>query len=73
MEKIKSYVDRFLKTNKMKRSYELSSLEIISFMKETNGADTNKLFSMICTLFDYGYAKGYRAALAEMRMRGARA
>ena len=32
MEKIKSYVDRFLKTNKMKRSYELSSLEIISFL-----------------------------------------
>lgn len=71
MEKIKSYVERFFRTKEMKRSYQLSAVEVGSLLAEMSGADGNKLFAMICTLFNYGYAKGYRACQAEMKKGGA--
>ena len=72
MQKIKDYLSRFFKANKMSRAYQLSSSEITDIFKELHGADGNKYFDVICTLFNYGYAKGYRACKAEQK-KGARA
>lgn len=33
--------------------------------------DANGAFKVVATLFDFGYAKGYRAAMAEMKKGGA--
>ena len=68
MEKIKKYVERFFKNNAKNRNYALSTGEVIAFANELQ--DTNKLFYTILALFNYGYAKGYRAALAEMKKKG---
>lgn len=69
MEKIKNYVDRFLKSKKINENFSLRTTEAIAFMQEMS--DANKLFYSICTLFRYGYAKGYRATMAEMKKGGA--
>ena len=37
-----------------------------------SASDYNGAFKVITTLFDFGYAKGYRAAMAEMKKGGAR-
>lgn len=71
MEKIKNYVERFFRTKEMKRAYQLSALEVGLVLSEMSGADGNRLLAMICTLFNYGYAKGYRACQAEMKKGGA--
>lgn len=71
MDRIRNYIGRFLKTNKMNRAYELSTREMIIFFNEMGNADGNKFCCAICTLFDYGYVKGYRAAMAEMKKGGA--
>lgn len=67
MEEIKKYIGRFLKNHKMNDRYCMYLYEIMACKKacEENKANT------ICTVFDYGYAKGYRAALAEMKKGGA--
>ncbi len=67
MQKIKDYLNRFFKTKEMSRAYQLSSSEITDVFKELHGADGNKYFDVICTLFNYGYAKGYRACKAEQK------
>ena len=42
--------------------------EMEQSMKEVFAAhDANGAFKVVATLFDFGYAKGYRAALAEMK------
>lgn len=68
MEKIRKYVDRFFaKTNKRK-GYDLSFDEMEQGMKEVFSVrDANGAFKIVTTLFNFGYAKGYRAALAEMK------
>ena len=70
MQKIKDYVDRFLKSKKMDTNYMLRASEMIAFIDEMHWTDTNRLFDAIATLFRYGYVKGYRAAKAEMKKRG---
>lgn len=69
MEKIRNYVDRFLKSREINHYFALRTTEVIAFMQEMS--DANRLFYSICTLFRYGYAKGYRAAMAEMKKAGA--
>lgn len=72
MEKIKKYVERFFKSTKKNAEYGMSFSELESGMKEVICAtDVNGAFSIINTLFNFGYAKGYRAALAEMKKGGA--
>ena len=35
-----------------------------------SSADANSAFDVITTFFNFGYAKGYRAAMAEMKKAG---
>lgn len=70
MEKIKKYVERFFKDTKRNIRYMISTGEcedIVSAIKNSDGWDA---ISAACKTFDYGYAKGYRAALAEMKKGG---
>jgi len=66
MEKIKKYIENFLKHNTMNDRYGIYYDEVVSCI---NALERGKP-STICTVFDYGYAKGYRAALAEMKKGG---
>lgn len=66
MDKIKRYVDNFLKTHKISEKYEIH----VSEMDACINAMSVGPFRTICTLFDYGYAKSYRAAVAEMEKEG---
>ena len=62
MKKIKKYVENFFKTNSGNARYQMYACKDVM---KINPFDT------INTLFQYGYAKGYRAALAEMKKGGA--
>lgn len=66
MEKIKKYIENFLKHNTMNIRYGMYYNEIVSCINALEESQP----STICTIFDYGYAKGYRAALAEMKKAG---
>ena len=68
--KIKNYIDRFFKSNKMDSNYTLKTSEMIAIMEEMHFSDVNRLLYAITTLFRYGYAKGYRACKAEMKKGG---
>lgn len=74
MDKMKQYVERFFSTTKKNSKYGMSFSEMEHGMKEVFSAtDANRAFKVITTLFDFGYAKGYRAAMAEIKKGGARA
>lgn len=66
MDKIKRYVENLLKTHKMKEEDQLYTNE----MDACKNAMSVDPFRTICTLFNYGYAKGYRAAVADMEKEG---
>lgn len=63
MEKIRKYVERFFKTNSGNIRYQIYTGEIRAIYEEMK---INPLKTII-TLFDYGYAKGYRACKAEQK------
>ena len=67
MHKIKKYVENFFKTYAGNARYQLHTNEMET-CKDAMQADP---FRTICTLFNYGYAKGYRAALSEIKKGGA--
>ena len=67
MQKIKKYVENFFKKNSGNARYQMRSDE----MESCRSAMICNPFDTINTLFCYGYAKGYRAALAEMKKGGA--
>lgn len=67
MDKIKKYVERFFKDKPGDRNYSLTVDEMVAFMEEVQYADGDGLFRAIVSLFNYGYAKGYRACKAEMK------
>ena len=69
MDKIKKYIEHFFKSKKIDRHYALTTFEMIVFMQEMS--DANKMFYSITTLFRYGYIKGYRAVMVEMKKGGA--
>lgn len=66
MDKIKRYVENFLKSHKMSEKYKIC----VSEMDACKNAMSVDPFRTICTLFNYGYAKGYRAAVAELEKEG---
>lgn len=71
MESIRKYVERFFAKTKKGKGYSLSFDEMEQSMKEVfTVADANGSFKIVTTLFDFGYAKGYRAAMAEMKKGG---
>lgn len=63
MEKIKKYIENFLKHNTMNDRYGIYCGEMVSCINAFDG----KPAETVITIFDYGYAKGYRAAMAEMK------
>lgn len=67
MDKIKKYVERLFKSKPEDRNYSLTTEDVFALFKEIQSADGNGLFYAIVSLFRYGYAKGYRAAQAEMK------
>lgn len=72
MDKMKKYVERFLSTTKKNPEYGMSFSQLESGINEVICAiDANGAFSIINTIFNFGYAKGYRAAMAEMKRGGA--
>lgn len=71
MEPIKKYVERFFAKTRKNKEYGLSFDEMEQSMEEVfTVADANGAFKIVTTLFDFGYAKGYRAAMAEMKKKG---
>lgn len=68
MDKIKKYVERFFKGGRCNPRYEMKYGEVTDVMASIiSSRDANQSLPIICTLFNYGYAKGYRAAQAEMK------
>lgn len=68
IEKMQRYIDRTKTPFRSKCLYGLNSLEAFALMKKVNDRDTNlPAFDVICLAFEYGRAKGYRAAKAEVR------
>ncbi len=62
MDKIKKYIDSFFKGKEINCRYSMSQTEVFTI----NNALKKKRFETIVNTFEYGYAKGYRAAMAEM-------
>lgn len=61
MEKIQRYID---KTEFDTSRWQMRLDELFAFRDE---AEAGNLLTTICAAFDYGRAKGYRAAKAEVR------
>lgn len=71
MESIKKYVERFFKSAKKNPEYGMSFSEMEHGMEEIfRATDANGAFEIITTFFNFGYAKGYRAALSEIKKGG---
>lgn len=67
MDKIKKYVDRFIATVKVNDKYDMSATELLALAKRAIGGDALNTASIT---FNFGYAKGYRAAMAEIKKKG---
>lgn len=66
MEKIRKYVERFFETNRGNTRYQIYTDDIMAVHEEMR----NNPWDTILALFNYGYAKGYWAAMAEMKKGG---
>ena len=70
MDKVKKYIARFLKENEMNTRYALHSDEWRA-LAEHAVYNIERAATAIVTAFEYGYVKGYRAAVSEMKKGGA--
>lgn len=71
MDKIKKYVERFFSKTRKNQNYTMRSDELFVFVNEImSSREPNGAFVTAGTLFNFGYAKGYRAAQAEMKKKG---
>lgn len=71
MESIRKYINIFFGKTQKNKHYTMRTDEMFEFINAiTNSRDTNDRFRIICDLFNFGYVKGYRAALAEMKKGG---
>jgi len=71
MERIRKYVEKFFKTTKRNIRYAISTCECEEIVRTIKDCDGWDAISAACETFDYGFAKGYRAAMAEMKKGGA--
>lgn len=62
MDKIKKYIAIFFKNKEMNCNYDM---RILDFMALANSEQSK--CDVIETTFNFGYAKGYRAAMAEIK------
>ncbi len=67
MESIRKYVANFLKKHERNRRLTMKFSELMSAV---DMAKNGKPAEAISDVFSYGYAKGYRAAMAEMKKGG---
>lgn len=63
MEKIRKYVERFNRTTNTNLSHKICTGEIDAFKHAIDASP----FENLVLLFDYGFAKGYRAAIADQK------
>ncbi len=71
MQKIRDYIDRFFRKTKKNQNYTMKIDELFVFMNEIiDSKDSNGALHAVNLLFNFGYVKGYRAALAEMKKGG---
>lgn len=74
MQKIRDYINRFFSKTRKNQNYTMRSDELFAFMNEImDSREPNGAFAAAGDLFNFGYAKGYRAALAEMKRKGGKA
>lgn len=66
MKAIESYVNKFLHTHKMSAYYAIRLDEAFTCIQAVKEAPVQT----INTIFSYGYAKGYRAAMAQIKKGG---
>ncbi len=66
MEKIRKYIEKFFKRHEKNVRYDMKLYEI--FLLERFASENRN--AAFATTFDYGYVKGYKAALAELRKGG---
>lgn len=64
MEKIRKYVDNFFKKHEENIRFTIGSREMLD---AANYAKSGNILQAISDIFSFGYAKGYRAALSEMK------
>ncbi len=70
MDKIKKYVERFFKTTKRNLRYSVSLGECKEVVDTVKNVDEFDGIFVLANFFEFGYAKGYRAAMAEMKKKG---
>ena len=66
MKAIESYVNKFFRTHKMSSYYAIRLDEAFACIQAVQEAPVQT----IGTIFNYGYAKGYRAAMTQIKKRG---
>ena len=66
MDKIRKYIDRFGQSVKMNDKYDITAAEWLALTQEISMDKSGAIH----TAFSFGYAKGYRAAMAEMKKGG---
>ena len=71
MDKIKKYVERFFKTTKRNIRYSVSLGECKQVVDAVRNVDEFDGIFVLGEFFEFGYAKGYRATMAEMKKGGA--
>lgn len=70
MNGIKKYIDRFFKTTRRNIRYSISLKECGEVVDTIRNKDEYNGILVVSDVFDFGYAKGYRAALAEIKKGG---
>lgn len=71
MDKIRRYVEEFFATTRASGDCELKGSEITAYFLEIGDFDARKMVDGLTCIFEYGYAKGYRAAMNEAQKGGA--
>ena len=64
MDKIKRYVDRFIKKVAVNDRYDMSALELKILAQRVISGN---VLDTISLTFNFGYIKGYKAAMAEIK------
>lgn len=67
MDKIKRYIENFQKQHEENNRFHMKLNE---FLEAVHLAERGEAKKVIADIFSYGYAKGYRAAQAEIRKGG---
>lgn len=66
MKAIESYVNKFFRTHKMSAYYTIRLHEVLACIQAVKELPVQT----IDTIFSYGYAKGYRAAMTQIKKGG---